>query len=285
MTIDQGWELQTHWKSIFRSEEVLKNALSFTKDALQFDHTNRLIWWNAPKEPKLLMSFDDVLDAYLEVDEVTTSGKSASSVLGRAAVLGVLTGGFGAVVGAMTAKSVARREVKSVKLVIEMKAEKGWKLTQQLQHHGSLKGYGGDEAIRIGERLIKRLLTPAPIAPAPAASPDSVQAPDARLTTGVAAQSLPVGAAESQAADGQVRSARAKPIGLLQRASQETFGMRPNDLEVLAAGLAGDGVISLSELDAIRAALAKVKPNAEGHLSESSSAVCAVNRPGFCRHL
>lgn len=102
----------------FRCEEALKTIEFTTGQRVQLDYTNRLLRIEAPY-PRIFR-FSEVKSAKLQIDEVNSSGKSTSSLLGRAALLGVLTGGVGAVVGAMTAKTVHKREIKAVALVLSL---------------------------------------------------------------------------------------------------------------------------------------------------------------------
>ncbi|NBW49859.1 MAG: SHOCT domain-containing protein [Betaproteobacteria bacterium] len=82
-----------------------------------------------------------------------------------------MTGGAGAVVGALTAKTVHKRDIKRVVLAVSVD---GWdfELKHYLYSSGYFKGYLAEEAIEIGQRVRDRLL--APYSPHPAADSESL---------------------------------------------------------------------------------------------------------------
>lgn len=142
---------------VFFCEEDLKSIELSPGDRLQIDYAHRLL--RVESKCPMYYRFSEVRSANLRIDEVNSSGKSTSSVLGRAALFGLLTGGAGAVVGALTAKSVQKREVKRVVLAVTVD---GWdfEFKHYLYSSGYFKGYRAEEAIEVGQRVRDRLLEP-----------------------------------------------------------------------------------------------------------------------------
>lgn len=144
--------------SAFNCEERLKTIELFPKDHLEIDYANGLIKVANKKNDSLsfFYKFSEVASVSARVDEKSSSGKSTSSMLGRAAILGLLTGGAGAVVGAMTAKTVTRRQVRSVALIVNI-VDLDYPLEHILFTAGFFKGYGADEALQMAEKVIARI--------------------------------------------------------------------------------------------------------------------------------
>lgn len=142
-------------EKIFHCEEELKSIELSPGERFQIDYTHRLVRVGATYTR--FYRFSEVKSANLRIDELNSSGKSTTSVLGRAALFGLVTGGVGAVVGAMTAKTVQKRAIKRVVLALTVD---GWEF--ELKHHlyseGYFKGYRAEEAIEVGQRVRDKLL-------------------------------------------------------------------------------------------------------------------------------
>ena len=156
-------------EEVFCCGEDLKSIELSPGERFQIDYTHRLLRINA-KYPRFYR-FSEVKSASLRIDEVNSSGKSTSSVLGRAALFGLVTGGAGAIVGALTAKTVQKREVKRVALAVTVD---GWEfeLKHYLYSSGYFKGYHAEEAIEVGQRVRDKLLESG--SPLAAADPDAL---------------------------------------------------------------------------------------------------------------
>ncbi len=164
----------------FKLEEDLKHVeMQFGENPFKLDYANRILKFDDKKHPRAV-KFEDVLNAELVIDERTTSGKSTTSVLGRAAIFGLLTGGAGAIVGAMTAKSQVKRDIRMVGISVTAPAydpiDKPFTYKHTLYRPGFFRGYLPDQAIEVGTRVVKAILEATQ--PAPAATvhqPDVAQ--------------------------------------------------------------------------------------------------------------
>lgn len=155
-------------EQIFCCREDLKSIELSPGERFQIDYTNRILRIDA-KYPRYYR-FSEIRSANLRIDEVNSSNKSTSSVLGRAALFGLVTGGAGAIVGALTAKTVQKREIKRVVLAVTVD---GWdfELKHYLYSSGFFKGYCAEEAIEVGQRVRDTLLES--VSPSAAADLDS----------------------------------------------------------------------------------------------------------------
>ncbi len=224
---------------------------------MQFDYTNRQVACNARGARPLYVAFDEIEDAYLDVKETNESGRSTSSLIGRAAIFGALTGGFGAVVGALSAKTTHRRAIQRVELVIEvLLGGERLKLRHSLSSSGSLKGYVGEEAIRVGERIIKKLMKPSPEIAEQVAAP-LVCEPDVREVKSPAMAPAPV-----------------KAVALEAALEGDSFTL--GELLSVAAHLIRDGRLTGEELGLLTKRMASIKPNDQGKLSIASDAVSVI---------
>lgn len=149
----------------FKLEEDLKNVEMQFENPFKLDYTKRILKIDDKKYPRAVR-FEDILSAELIIDEKTTSGKSTTSVLGRAALFGILTGGAGAIVGAMTAKSTVKRDIRMVAISLTVPAydpiNKPLTYKHTLYRPGYFRGYAPDEAINVGTRVVKKLLEATP---------------------------------------------------------------------------------------------------------------------------
>lgn len=147
----------------FQSEEELKSIELSPGQRFALDYKNRLLCVGFKTDLPMYFQFSELDSVDIHVDEVNSSGKSTSSVLGRAAVFGLLTGGAGAIVGAMTAKSSHKRDIRRVKLSVRVKGEE-FDRTHWLYSAGYFKGYTSEDAIKVAERVRARLLEDEPTA-------------------------------------------------------------------------------------------------------------------------
>lgn len=163
----------------FRLQEDLKSGGYSSDPCFKLDYTNKILRVDWLK-PRYYM-FKDITDAQLLIDEKTTSGKSTTNMLGRAALFGVFTGGAGAIVGALTAKSEVKRDIKKVTIQVMLPrlrynhrgiAVPGEPVVSEhtLYKSGSFKGYAPEEAIQVGTKVVKAILAgaqPTAVAPSP----------------------------------------------------------------------------------------------------------------------
>lgn len=161
----------------FRLEEDLKSIEFSTGCKLKLDHTNQII--KVDQKYPFYFRFEDIISVELIVDEKTSSGKSTTSVLGRAALLGVLTGGAGAIVGAMTAKSEVRHEIRKVAISLVAPhwdpINKPLSFRHELYRPGYFKGYGSDEAIKVGAKVVEQIVASKEKVSSSPVSPDLAQ--------------------------------------------------------------------------------------------------------------
>jgi hypothetical protein len=171
----------------FRAQEDLKSPAMSGGEHLKLDFKNQILMMNG-KRP-LYYRFRDIKAVELIVKESTSTGKSTSSVLGRAAVLGFLTGGVGAIVGGMTAKTVTTHTVKKVHLKFTVKGSDPLygdrHLETILYQEGSFSMKVADDAIKLGSDVVKKIeaaiAPPDAVTPVEKAPPESLASSLAKL--------------------------------------------------------------------------------------------------------
>jgi hypothetical protein len=138
----------------FTATEEIKTVEFSGGQSLAFDMPKQLVRVGLLKDFAKVYRFSQIEDAALRIDDEVVISGSTTSTLARAATLGALTGGAGAIVGALTASKTQRRTVKRIELVLKL-PDSAHPFVYTLHANTHFKGYRAQEAEEIGNRLCK----------------------------------------------------------------------------------------------------------------------------------
>ena len=138
----------------FTATEEIKTVEFAGGQSLAFDMPKQLVRVGLLKDFAKVYRFSELEDAALRIDDEVVINGSMTSTLARAATFGALTGGAGAIVGALTASKTQRRAVKRIELVLKL-PDSPAPFVYTLHANAHFKGYRPQEAEEIGNRLCK----------------------------------------------------------------------------------------------------------------------------------